>query len=181
MEEMEELIKKAQNGSEEAFTQIIVSMECNLYKISKMRLDCEDDINEAVQETIIQTFKSIKKIKKPCFFKTWITKVLINNCNKIYKKKKNSKIVQYNENEETIISMENNDSIEKLNSNVDFFFLIKKLNYNERMALTLYYLEELTTKEISIVLNESESTIRNRISRARNKLKEMINGGVYNG
>ena len=89
--------------------------------------------------------------------------------------------MQYNENEETIISMENNDSIEKLNSNVDFFFLIKKLNYNERMALTLYYLEELTTKEISIVLNESESTIRNRISRARNKLKEMINGGVYNG
>ena len=178
---MEEIIKEAQNGSEEAFSQIIISMECNLYKIAKMRLDCEDDINEAVQETIIQTFKSIKKINKPYSFKTWITKVLINNCNKIYRKRKNSKIMQYNDNEEKIIDIEANNSIEKLNSNVDFFFLIKKLNYNERMALTLYYLEDLSTKEISIILKESESTIRNRISRARNKLKELINGGVYNG
>ena len=178
---MEELIKEAQNGSEEAFSQIIISMECNLYKIAKMRLDCEDDINEAVQETIIQTFKSIKKIKEPYFFKTWIKKVLINNCNKIYRKRKNSKIMQYNDNEEKIIDIEANNSIEKLNSNVDFFFLIKKLNYNERMALTLYYLEDLSTKEISIILKESESTIRNRISRARNRLKELINGGVYNG
>ena len=178
---MEELIKEAQNGSEEAFSQIIISMECNLYKIAKMRLDCEDDINEAVQETIIQKFKSIKKIKEPCFFKTWITKVLINNCNKIYRKRKNSKIMQYNDNEEKIIDIEANNSIEELNSNVDFFFLIKKLNYNERMALTLYYLEDLSTKEISIILKESESTIRNRISRARNKLKELINGGDYNG
>ena len=65
---MEELIKEAQNGSEEAFSQIIISMECNLYKIAKMRLDCEDDINEAVQETIIQTFKSIKKNKETILF-----------------------------------------------------------------------------------------------------------------
>lgn len=65
---MEKLIKRAQEGDEDAFTQIIISMENELYKVARTRLECEDDINEAVQETIIQTFKSIKKVKEPRFF-----------------------------------------------------------------------------------------------------------------
>ena len=60
-----------------------------------MRLYCEDDINDAVQETIIKAYRYIKKIKQPQYFKTWIIKVLINNCNKIYKK--SNKNLEYNE------------------------------------------------------------------------------------
>lgn len=175
---MEELIKKAQNGDEDAFTQIIISLENELYKVGRMRLECEDDINEAVQETIIQTFKSIKKVKKPQFFKTWLIKILINNCNKIYNKKKKNITVGYNE---SIIYTETDSNIEKSNNKMDFFLMVKKLNYNERIALTLYYAERFTTKEISQILKEPESTIKNRILRAKNKLKIIIQGGIYNG
>ena len=68
-DEMEELIERAKNGDEQAFTEIIVSIESDLYKIARMRLECEDDINEAVQETIIQTFKSLKKLRNQNFLK----------------------------------------------------------------------------------------------------------------
>ena len=176
---MEELIEKAKMGDEEAFTSLIINLEKDLYKIARMRLDCEDDIDEAVQETMIQAFKSIKKIKKPEYFKTWIIKVLINNCNKLYKKLQRGKLIEYREEvikEVNIYSEENNIS------NMDFFILIKTLNYKERMSLTLYYLENLTTKEISKILKEPESTIRNRISRAKVKLKKICEGGAcYDG
>ena len=142
---MEELIEQAKKGDKEAFTQLIISIEYDLYKIAKMRLYCEDDINDAVQETIIQTFKSIKKIKHPEYFKTWVIKVLINNCNKIYKKNKKIKNVEYNE--ETIQDLYSIDG-EKSIENLDFFILIKDLSYKERLSLILYYLENLTTKEI---------------------------------
>lgn len=175
---MEELIKKAQNGDEDAFTQIIISLENELYRVARMRLECKDDINEAVQETIIQTFKSIKKVKNPQFFKTWLIKILINNCNKVYNKKKKNRTVKY---DESCIGNETYNSIEKSNDKMDFFLMIRKLNYNERIALTLYYSEKFTTKEISKILKEPESTIKNRILRAKNKLKIIIQGGIYNG
>ena len=175
---MEGLIKRAQDGDEDAFTQIIISMENELYKIAKVRLECEDDIKEAVQETIIQAFKSIKKVKKSQFFKTWLIKILINNCNKVYNKRKKSQTLEYNE---ELSYGETDRSIEKSNDKMDFFLLIKNLNYNERFALTLYYVEKFTTKEIAEILKEPESTIKNRILRAKNKLKTIMQGGIYNG
>ena len=57
--------------------------------------------------------------------------------------------------------------------------MLKDLNEKEKLAITLYYSEKLTTKEISKILKEPESTIRNRISRAIRKLKEKYEGGVH--
>lgn len=142
-----------------------------------MRLSCDDDINEAVQETIIQAFKYIKRLKNPESFKSWIIKILVNNCNKIYRKikRKNSieYAIEYNSeynNTQPIYSEENSIN------NLDFFILINNLKYKEKISLTLYYLEDLPIKEISKILREPESTIRNRISRAIVKLKKIYKG-----
>ena len=172
---MEELEKKKKKGDEQAFTELIISLESDLYKIARMKLECNDDINEAVQETIIEAFKSIKKVKKSEYFKTWLIRVLINKCNKIYKKEKRNEIIKkYNS---TINNQPVNYNEEKKISELDFFILIKSLNYDERISLTLYYLEKFTTKEISEILKEPESTIRNRISRAKQKLRKIYKGG----
>lgn len=175
---MEELVRKAISGEEEAFNELIIYLQKDLYKIARMRLNCEDDINDAVQETIIQAYKNLKKVKKPKYFKTWIIKILINNCNKIYRKLHNKKIIEYEEEIlDTTYSISNSESIE----NLDFYILIKNLDYKERITLILYYLLEFTTKEIGSVLKEPDSTIRNRISRTRKKLKTLLEGGNVNG
>ena len=172
---MEELVEKSKKGDEQAFTELIISLESDLYKIARMKLECNDDINEAVQETIIEAFKSIKKVKKSEYFKKWLIRVLINKCNKIYKKEKRNEIIKkYNS---TINNQPVNYNEEKKISELDFFILIKSLNYDERISLTLYYLEKFTTKEISEILKEPESTIRNRISRAKQKLRKIYKGG----
>lgn len=170
---MEELINKAKNGDEDAFTTIIITMEKDLYKIARLRLSSEDDINEAVQETIIETFKNLKKLRKVEYFKIWIIKILINKCNHIYKKKKHNGIfIKYDE--ENINNLKAPDNSEKILEKLDFEILIQSLNYEERTSLTLYYLENLTTKEISKILKKPDSTIRNQISRARKKLKNIL-------
>ena len=51
---MENLILEAINGNELAFDKLIISIEKDLYKIARMRLNYEEDIEDAVQETIIQ-------------------------------------------------------------------------------------------------------------------------------
>lgn len=88
---MEELLIKAKNGDSKAFTEIIYMIRLDLYKIAKTRLSCQDDIDDAVQEAIVDAFYSIHKLKEIKLFKTWIIKILINKCNKIYlKNKKNN-------------------------------------------------------------------------------------------
>ena len=173
----EELIQRAKQGDNLAFTELIINTESELYKIARTRFECIDDINDVIQETIIQAFKSIKKLKEIKFFKTWIIKILINKSNKLYSKRKKDILVEYNEK----IADTYCDNIEDVINEIDFELLINNLNYDEKIAVTLFYLEELSSKEISNILGVPESTIRNRISRARQKLKLKLKGEIRNG
>lgn len=56
---MELLIKKAQNGDKEAFISIINEHLQMMYKVAKTRLTSEEDIGDAIQETILSAYKSI--------------------------------------------------------------------------------------------------------------------------
>lgn len=165
-----DLVQKSKKNDNAAFTKLILIFKNDLYKIAKMRLNCEDDIEDAVQDTIIQAYKNIKKLRNNKYFKTWIIKILINNCNKTYKKLCKEKKL---ENIEELTTTSYYISDEENIKNLDFYILIKNLNYKERTSLTLYYLMEFTTKEISKILKEPEPTIRSRLSRAKLKLKKM--------
>ena len=173
---IENLVSESQKGNNDAFTELILTFKTDLFKIAKMRLICEDDVEDAIQETIIQAYKNIKKVKHPQFFKAWIIKILINQCNRIYKKSTKVTQVEYNEQ----INLSYIDNEENINQ-MDFYILIRTLTYNERISLTLYYLLDFTTKEISSILKEPEATIRSRISRAKLKLKEIYKEENNNG
>ena len=84
---MEELIEEAKKGNKDAFTNLVIGIENDLYKIAKTRISNEADIDDAVQETIIEAYKNIRKLKEPQKFKKWIITILVNKCNKIYKRK----------------------------------------------------------------------------------------------
>ena len=87
---MEELIEKAKKGNKDAFTELIISMQDELYKIARMRLSNEEDIDDVIQETMLSTLYGIKHLNYPQYFKTWIIKILINKCNVKQNNKKKS-------------------------------------------------------------------------------------------
>lgn len=170
--ELSELATEAQKGNMEAFSNLIMNLEQDLYRIASIRLKSADDIDDAIQMTIEKALKNIKRLKEPQYIKTWIIRILINNCNDICKRKK--KNIEYNENIELNVKNYN----EEVDAKLDFYILIKSLNNKEKITMTLYYSENLTTKEISKILKEPESTIRNRISRAVSKLRNKYEGRI---
>ena len=172
---MEEIVEKSKKGDNQAFSELIISIENELYKIARTRLRNEEDIKEAVQETIMKSYSSLKKLRDSKFFKTWIIRILINECNNIYKRTKKNNFEEYDEN---TIKVESVNELNTKIDNLDFFILIDNLNYAERIVLTLFYLEEFSTREIAKILKEPEATIRTRLSRARNKLKKYMEGGL---
>ena len=91
------------------------------------------------------------------------------------KKNKKNNFEEYDENK---IKIEAISELKNKIDDMDFYILINNLNYTERIVITLYYLEDYSTKEIANILKEPEATIRTRLSRAKNKLKKSMNGGV---
>ncbi len=162
---MEELITKAKSGNEIAFTELILQMKDEFYKIAKIRLKNDDDVFDAIQETMLLAYKSLKKLKYNQYFKTWIIKILINECNKIYKNNKKEYLYEILDNE--IISQDNTE--EKINFN----FICNKLNKEEGTIILLYYMEKYTDKEIGKIMNIKESTIRTKRTRAKEKLRKI--------
>lgn len=167
---MEDIIKRVQEGDEIAFKQLTQSIENDLYRVAKTRLSDDDDIKDAIQNTMIITYKNARKIKDINCFKTWMIHVLINECNQIYKKnKKNNEIFN-----KLIIdsgSKNHEDPIQEINNKMSFDTLIEKLNYDEKIVLTLYYNSGLSYTQISKILKINVNTIKSRLTRSVNKLK----------
>lgn len=153
---MEDTIVKAKNGDKEAFTDLILSIKTDLYKIANAKLNNGEDIEDVVQNTILKAYANIGKLKEIKHFKTWITRILINECNIMYRNNENNiKIV-----EETTRGIGEEDDIEE--AKIGLEDIICELNEKEKTIFKLYYKEELSIKEISKQLKIKERN--NKIS-----------------
>lgn len=168
---MDILIKRAKQGDKDAFTKLILSIQDDLYRIAKMRLQNEADINDVVQETMISAYKNIRKLKEDKYFKTWIIKILINKCNKKYSER-DRKFISFEDNE--IEKYVGSEEIE--NNRLNFENIISMLNKEEKTIMILYYYLEYTAKDISEILGIKEGTIFSKISRAKKKILNKYKG-----
>lgn len=80
----------AMKGDSEAFTSLIKENKKYLYKIAYSYVKNQQMSLDILQESIYKAFVNIKKLKKESVFKTWITKILINEC--INTIRKNAKV-----------------------------------------------------------------------------------------
>lgn len=162
---MKLLIKRAKRGDKVAFVELMKENELSLYKVAKSILKNDEDVADAMQETILSALEKISELKEDKYFKTWLTRILINKCNDILRK--NSKIIQLEEyfdvgyTEDFIQSMSIKEGMDTLSD-------------AQKLVLHLYYVMGFNSREISELLNENESTIKVRLSRSRNKLKDFF-------
>ncbi len=171
---MEEKVALAKDGDKEAFSDLIEWLKMDLYKIAKTKLQSEDDIADAIQDTIISAYQSISKLKKLEKFKEWLIKILINKCNDIYKKRKKVKSFSLDSMAEETYSF-----CPKEFGSIEIEDVLQSLSEEEKLIITLYYLEDYTSKEIASLLGKNENTIKTKIARAKAKIKNYFRGGIF--
>ena len=161
-----EAIKRAKNGDTDEIGNIIMENMQSMYRVGFGILRNEDEIQEAISNTVIIVFEKINTLKKEEFFKTWLIRILINECYKIYNQ--NKKIVYLDE------YTQNNLSYEDQYMDFEIRNMIKALDQDLREIVVLYYLEDMSVTGISKILKIPEGTVKSRLSRARDKLKEKL-------
>ena len=143
----------------------ISNAQSGMYRVAKAILKNDEDCADAIGEAVLRAFDKLDTLKQERYFKTWLTRILINECYKILKNRREE--VSYEEymekSEETAMYSE-------------VFEAVMKLDEPYRLPFILHYAEGYSTKEIARILSISVSNVKIRLQRARLKLQEMLKG-----
>lgn len=161
--EPNKLLKKAITGDKDAFAKIITQQSNYLYKIAFMHLKDEQRSLDAIQECAYKGFKNVKNLKDEKYFKSWLTRILINIC--IDDIRKTSKVVYLNE--DVVLTDDTDVSLEE---SIDLYDAIDNLKPEYRTVIILKYFNDLSLLEISNITDAPINTVKTRLSRARNLL-----------
>ena len=179
----QDLILKSQKGDVEAFEELIREHKKYAYNICLKILKNKEDAEDISQEALIKVYENIKSFNMNSSFKTWIYKIVFNTCID-YKRKKRLKTSSLDEPihygyDEIPKQIEDNDkNPEKiLTEKLDRKLVrdsINMLDDDFKSVIILRDIQGFKYKEIAEILDCNQGTVKSRISRGREKLKEII-------
>lgn len=145
-----------------------------MFKVCLMYSSDYDDASDLLQEGFLKVFQNIHKYKSGGSFKGWVRRVFVNTCIDIYRKDKWSKLRVEIDNVETEIESEEPDFTDSLYERDDFLRIIKSLPLGYSMILNLYFLEDMTHKEIAEHLEITIGTSKSQLFKAKKYLKKIL-------
>lgn len=151
------------------FTTQVLEAEKSLYHIAKSILGNDEDCADAMQNAILHAFEKLYTLRDEKYFKTWLTRILINECNHIIRSRKEQ--IPYEDYYEVQTRAEQGDYS-------PVYEAVMELEDHYRTPLILFYVEGFSVKEICQILKLSQSTVKTRLYRGRKLLKEKL-AGVY--
>ncbi len=177
------LLHKARNGDVGAFEELTTAYYSKVYSICYRMLNNTEDAFEQAQETFIKAFKYIKDFKGNCAISTWLYRIATNVCLDFIRKNKKKKVVSIEQS--TFEDLQLKDSLvsdipgpEKVAEANAQKQAIKeamgKMNEKNRLVIVLRDFMGLSYDEISETMKIPVGTVKSRISRARNELRELL-------
>lgn len=146
--------------TKEKFTRNILDCEEMLFRISMSMLKNEKDCEDAVQTAILTAYEKLSALKNEEYFKTWLVRILINECNKQLKVRQKTTQIQ---DDYPVVNLSQDDT--------EIRMLVESLPLKIRQVIVLYYVEQFTTKEISLILKIPKGTVLSRLAKGRQLLK----------
>ena len=159
-------VKRAKRGDKDAFCNLIRINKISMYRVAKSILSKEEDVEDAVSEAILKAYKNIKSLKDESFFKTWLIRIVINESNTLYKKRSREISVE----NEHFVNLQVNDKYK----DVTLYNAINALDDDLRTTTILFYFEDMKYRDIAKVLDIKEGTVKSRLSRAKEKLYNIL-------
>ncbi len=161
---MKDLIQRARTGDGEAFVALMEAHKQSLYKIARSYFRNEMDAEDGVAQTVMDAWEKLHTLRKPAYFKTWLTKILLNNCHDILRQRQNTVALDI---------LPEREGAEDDHGDLYFRELLSHLSPTLRTAMQLYYGEGFNTREISDILGVPAGTVTARLKRGRDLLAKL--------
>lgn len=168
------VVKRAIKGDEHAFELLIKQESSKLYRTAFLYVGNKEDALDVVQETVCKAYLSIKNLKNPEYFCTWLIKILIRTAYRVLEKNKKIKTIDV----DSLINLQDQKVLE-IHENIDLSNALKQLNENDRTAVILFYYHSLPINTIATMMDKPEGTVKSYLRRARMELQNILGGGEY--
>jgi len=166
-------IDKVLNNDANAYASLVEKHKSMVFTIALKIVRNREDAEEIAQDVFVKAYQSLATFKKESKFSTWLYRIVYNaSISKTRKKNLETTNINYdiveNYSEDDI-----NNNLNRLEENEQKKIIntvLKKLNPEDHLLVTLYYFEEKSVEEISEIADISQSNVKVKLFRTRKKL-----------
>ena len=178
----DELVNRFQNGDIEAFNPLVLKYEKKIYNLIYQQIRDRETAKDISQEVFLKAFKALPNFKGGSAFYSWIYRIAINSSIDFQRQRNRSRILTFEElppDADDVLRMsDSHPSPEKLLEEKELGKVIRKavreLPPGQRRVFNLRHRRELAIKEIAVLLNRSEGTIKAHLHHAHRRLQGML-------
>jgi RNA polymerase sigma-70 factor (ECF subfamily) len=174
------LIKRFKAGDISAFEEIVLKYQDKIYDLCRHMLQNAHDAEDAAQDVFVKAYQNLNRFKPEASLLTWLYRIAINTCidyrrkpffESLFKTSKEGDVF-------AVDQLSDSPSPERLYESKQISHAIQlalgRLSEKLRTVIVLKEIEGLSYEEIAEILEVSIGTVKSRISRAREELKELL-------
>ena len=179
-----EILARIRAGDIGAVQYLFEEHRTRIYRICLLYLDHSDDAKDALQETFLRAYRSIKNFRGDSSFTTWLTRIAINICLNMRRDRRYADsldpdrldMLGVDQGQELLISRPEDpeQAVRMRELREKIMRVVETLPPRERMAFVLKHFEQLKIREISDLMHISEGTVKSFLHRALVTLREEL-------
>ncbi|MGN6618079.1 MAG: sigma-70 family RNA polymerase sigma factor [Ilyomonas sp.] len=177
----EEIIDRVLSGEKSLYEVLIRRYNPYLYRTGMSYGFYHEDVEDLMQETFINAYRSLSKFQNRSSFKTWLIKIMLHECYHKAQKQKSSREITFETFVDKITSMfsgNHSSNTERTIANRELNSVIEraimKIAFDYRMVFLLREINGLSVQETAKTLNISETNVKVRLNRAKAMLRKEI-------
>lgn len=175
------LIERASHGDAQAFNELMSLHERRMYAVALRMCGAKEDAEDCLQEAMLRVYRSIGSFKAQSAFGTWVYRITVNTCLDELRRRKSRPTASLDGLlDEGWSPADGGDGPEQRTVRREqrrmLEVLIAELPEDMRAAIVLRDIQGLSYDDISAALGVNVGTIKSRISRGRERLREKIQG-----
>jgi RNA polymerase sigma-70 factor (ECF subfamily) len=190
MDRYEILIKGYQSGDKEAFDKLVLENMKKVFNLCYRFVGNYEEANDCAQETFIKVYRSLGKFRFQSAFSTWLYRIAVNTCKNHLKSARYRNLrktvsingsMNSNEGETYKIEIEDDtlspsDVLDRKEKSEQIQSAIDSLSKEHKEVVVLCDVEGLSYEKIAEITGEKLGTIKSKLARAREKLREELKG-----
>jgi len=174
----EEIISRILKGDQNAFSTLVEKYQNYVFTLVLRFTENREDAEEIAQDVFVKAYRSLADFRGDSKFSTWLFTITRTTCLSFLRKKKLD--TQSLDNERTGLQMENRESafnanlVEQKSRHTMLTQAISMLSVDDAQVLNLFYKAEQTLEEIGKIMRLDPNTVKVKLHRARQRLKEKM-------
>ena len=175
-----EIIQRAQNGDRQALTELVVSQQRYVYSVAMTIMRNPTDAADLTQDAFIRLMRAIATYRAETRFTTWLYRLVVNlGLDELRRRSRRVDPITLDDEAapdppdqsigaDPLFRATREEDAERVRS------ALQELPVSQRLALTLYYFDDLSYDEIASVMNVPLNTVKSHIHRAKSRLVTVL-------